>query len=58
MFNTGLGMIMVVDPAKVDEALTELREAGETVEIVGRIIKREGTDGCVLKNMARWHCIH
>jgi len=36
-FNCGLGMIVVVAPADADAALAQLKAAGETASIVGRV---------------------
>ena len=41
-FNTGLGMIMVVDPDQADAVEAKLQEEGETTYRVGRIVKGEG----------------
>lgn len=54
-FNTGLGMVMVVAQEKVEETMDELRKAGETVRIVGKVGPREGQgEGCVLQNLESW----
>ena len=37
-FNMGLGMILIVDPARADEVDAALRAAGETTYRVGRIV--------------------
>jgi homoserine kinase len=52
-WNTGLGMVLVVDPSKASEAVSVLKAAGETVYEVGRLIKRSGA-GCVVTNMSAW----
>lgn len=41
-FNCGVGMIAVVGPADVDTVTCALRDAGETVFTVGRVIEGEG----------------
>lgn len=51
VFNTGLGMVVVVTAENVDEAVRQLESAGEKAYIVGKLIKREGDEGVVLRNM-------
>lgn len=51
VFNTGLGMVVVVAAENVDEAVRQLESAGEKVYIVGTLSKREGDEGVVMKNM-------
>ncbi|MEG0758695.1 MAG: AIR synthase-related protein, partial [Raoultibacter sp.] len=41
-FNMGLGMVLIVDPAKADAVEAALSEAGETTFRVGRIIEGSG----------------
>ena len=41
-FNMGLGMVLVVNPAKVPEVMDILTEQGETPEVVGRIVPGSG----------------
>jgi phosphoribosylformylglycinamidine cyclo-ligase len=41
-FNCGLGMILVVDPARVERVVAALAAAGETVRVVGRIGRATG----------------
>ena len=52
-FNTGLGMILVVDPSLACEAERQLLEIGETVFRVGRLARR-GVEHCVIHNMKKW----
>ena len=40
-FNNGLGMVMVVRPANVDEMLSRLKAIGETAYQIGRIAPRD-----------------
>ena len=54
VLNTGLGIVMVVSEEKAEEAFDELRENGETVKIVGRLVDRKTPDGCVLRNLEAW----
>ncbi|KAK0612738.1 Bifunctional purine biosynthetic protein ADE1 [Lasiodiplodia hormozganensis] len=55
-FNTGLGMVCVVDKSKVAEATKALEAAGEKVYVVGELVKRtEGQEGCEVKNMQAWN---
>ncbi|WP_374371581.1 phosphoribosylformylglycinamidine cyclo-ligase [Dongia sp.] len=54
-FNCGIGMILVV--ARDDAALIAktLRDQGETVSEIGRIVPRApGAAGCVVKNTGHW----
>lgn len=43
-------MVLVFEPRKADELMEDLREAGETVNVVGQFIERQGAEGCVLKS--------
>ena len=55
-FNTGLGMVLVVDEASVEEAKRLLEEGGERVWRVGQLAKREGEgERCVVRKMGRWN---
>lgn len=40
-FNMGVGMVLIVDPSRVDEVLACVKECGDTPSIIGRI--EEGT---------------
>lgn len=53
-FNTGLGMILVVDPSLAEEAQQLLCESGERVCRVGRLTKRKG-ERCIVQNMETWN---
>lgn len=53
-FNTGLGMVLVVDSSVADEAQRQLSESGETVFRIGRLIQRRD-EGCVVQNMHVWN---
>jgi homoserine kinase len=52
-FNTGLGMVLVVDHDNVRAATEILQEWGEHVYTIGRLVKR-GEDECVVQNMDVW----
>ena len=57
-FNCGLGMVVVVDAARAAELETILREAGETVAPVGRVVRREEVDDArvVVEGLdEQWH---
>ena len=41
-FNMGLGMVLVVDPSKVDQVMDILEAEGETPTVVGRIVPGSG----------------
>ena len=45
-FNMGLGMILAVDSADVDQAMEAIRAAGDTPYVVGQI--KAGEKGVVL----------
>ena len=53
VFNTGLGMVLVVGEEHVDETARILREAGETVYRVG-CLKERVTEGCIITNTDGW----
>ena len=55
VFNTGLGMALVVGQELVEKVVSELEEAGETVWVVGKVAAREENgNGCVLKGLESW----
>lgn len=41
-FNMGVGMMMMVDAKDADAAVKALREAGETADIIGQVVKTDG----------------
>jgi homoserine kinase len=53
VFNTGIGMVLVVPADKVDEAKSVLEAAGETVSQIGTLRKKV-SEGCVLKGLENW----
>jgi phosphoribosylamine--glycine ligase/phosphoribosylformylglycinamidine cyclo-ligase len=54
-FNTGVGMIAVVAPGDAEKVSQTLRDEGETVYTIGKLVPREqGGDGCVLKGLESW----
>ena len=42
VFNLGLGMVVVCDPAAVPEVLGALEGAGQTASVVGRVVLGSG----------------
>lgn len=42
VFNMGIGMILVVDAADVEQTLTILKEQGETATCIGQVTEQEG----------------
>ncbi|KAF2842979.1 phosphoribosylformylglycinamidine cycl [Patellaria atrata CBS 101060] len=54
VWNTGLGMVVVVAKERVEEAVGSLKESGEVVFTVGTLVKRTG-ERCVLKNLEKWN---
>ncbi|KAH8195019.1 hypothetical protein TruAng_010809 [Truncatella angustata] len=53
-FNTGVGMVAVLDSSEVDEVTRILKEEGETVYKIGKLVSRSG-EGCVLKGLESWN---
>ncbi|KAJ9642858.1 hypothetical protein H2199_004379 [Coniosporium tulheliwenetii] len=53
VWNTGLGMVLVVAKGKAREAMEVLWEAGETVNVIGTLVSRK-EEGCVLRNLEAW----
>ncbi|TAQ84148.1 hypothetical protein B7494_g7526 [Chlorociboria aeruginascens] len=53
-FNTGIGMVAVVNNANVEQVITELEGSGETVSVIGRLVHRSMDDGCILLNLESW----
>lgn len=54
VWNTGVGMVLVVEKAKVDEARRVLEEKGETVFVVGKLVEKVGEERCRLVGVERW----
>ena len=52
-FNTGLGMVLVVDPSMVDEVKRQLSESGERFFCVGHLTQRK-SESCIIRNMETW----
>ncbi|MCJ1401410.1 hypothetical protein MMC11_004623 [Xylographa trunciseda] len=55
VFNTGLGMVLVVSEAEALPVIMALEEAGETVFEVGRLVPRASQEGCLLRGLEAWH---
>lgn len=54
VFNCGIGMVVIVEAGSAAEAANILREAGEQVFEIGRVVeRREGMAGCVVAHLAR-----
>jgi phosphoribosylformylglycinamidine cyclo-ligase len=54
VFNCGIGMVIVVSPDKVDDAMRLLREQGETVHRIGKVVPRAADGaGCVVTGIER-----
>ena len=51
-FNCGIGMAIVVDPQRADAIEACLREAGETVHCIGKVVRAEGAKRTTIENMA------
>lgn len=55
VFNTGLGMVMVVDKENVTQTVRELREADEDVYVIGNLIRTPNSgERCILNNTNKW----
>jgi homoserine kinase len=52
-WNAGIGMVVVVGVEQVTEAVKTLEDAGEKVNVIGSLIRRDG-EGCVLRNIDIW----
>lgn len=52
-FNNGVGMVAVVSQENVQQVISELEGAGETVYTIGRLVDRT-TEGCILQNLQAW----
>jgi phosphoribosylamine--glycine ligase/phosphoribosylformylglycinamidine cyclo-ligase len=54
-FNSGIGMIIVVDASSAAAVTGSLAASGEKVFQVGRLVRREaGGEGCVVKGLESW----
>ncbi len=47
-FNCGLGLVVVLPAARANEAISHLRQAGETASLVGQVVPRGDGPGVVL----------
>ena len=52
-FNTGLGMVLVVNYENARTTMDRLQEYGEKVFVVGKLVKRT-QDECIVQNMDTW----
>lgn len=52
-FNTGLGMVLVVDSLLAEEAGRQLSESGERVFRIGHLVQRK-VEPCFIQNMEIW----
>ncbi|MCJ1445540.1 MAG: hypothetical protein MMC23_006045 [Stictis urceolatum] len=56
VWNTGIGMVLVVGEEEAARCVLELEEMGETVWEIGKLVERaEGGEGCVIRNMEVWN---
>ncbi|KAI0554146.1 phosphoribosylamine--glycine ligase [Xylaria curta] len=54
-FNTGVGMVAIVAAEDVEAVTQTLRDEGETVYTIGKLVERaQGGEGCVLKGSESW----
>ena len=53
VWNTGIGMVLVVPADKVAEAYQVLENAGEVVHSIGTLTKRSD-EACILRNLESW----
>ena len=47
-------MILVVSPENKTEVLEDLKTAGETACVVGKLLENKGREGCVIAGMEIW----
>jgi phosphoribosylformylglycinamidine cyclo-ligase len=54
-FNCGIGMVAVIAPDAESRITQVLKDHGETVHRIGKIVPRAaGADGCVVRNTGHW----
>jgi phosphoribosylaminoimidazole synthetase len=53
VWNTGIGMALVVSTENLHHAVESLTKAGEKAFVIGSLIKRAG-EGCIIRDMSVW----
>ncbi|PWW74357.1 phosphoribosylamine--glycine ligase [Tuber magnatum] len=53
-WNTGLGFVIVVSATEQERVLEMLKAEGENSCVVGKLVARGSSEGCVLKNLQSW----
>ncbi|CUS10818.1 unnamed protein product [Tuber aestivum] len=53
-WNTGLGFVIVVSATEQERVLQILEGEGEKACVVGKLVARSSSEGCVLKNLQSW----
>ncbi|KAF5685892.1 bifunctional purine biosynthetic protein ADE1 [Fusarium denticulatum] len=53
-FNSGVGMVIAVDPVKADSVSQALTDAGEKVYRIGRLTRRDQGEACLIHNIDSW----
>lgn len=53
-FNSGVGMVIAVDPAKADAVAQALVDGGEKVYRIGRLARRDQGEACLIHNVDSW----
>jgi phosphoribosylaminoimidazole synthetase len=53
-WNTGLGFVIVVSATEQEQVLEMLKAEGENAYVVGKLVARGSSEGCVLKNVRSW----
>jgi phosphoribosylaminoimidazole synthetase len=54
-FNMGIGMVLIVAKEEKEKATEVLKENGEEVFEIGRLVKREeGMEGCIVRGSEAW----
>lgn len=53
-FNNGVGMVLVVSSVAAGEVKKILEGEGETVYKIGKLVGRDGNEGCILNNLESW----
>lgn len=47
-------MVLIVSPENRNEVLEDLRKAGETVYVVGKLVENNGEETCIITEMEIW----
>ena len=53
-WNTGLGFVIVVSEENHEEVVEGLKADGENAFVIGKLVSRGSSEGCILKNLQWW----